>query len=380
MKIGISAHPCDRRHSVASEYVENIVRCMPELSSDNYVVFVPGELSPIFERAHPQVTEVTQPAWVSNPIINVIWHLAVLPWLLRKHGCDCVYMPAGHLRLSWWYGRPSVGAVHEFGVDHGAKPATSLSILYRTRLLPKMLKRLTHVISASRALRSQLVTKINLNRDRVDVVYDGADLSWLTPMPEPEARQKVGDHFDLHTPYILYTGRLEHPGMNHLRLLAAFKQLKREAGIPHKLVCAGSAWYGTEEIFAAADRLGIRNDLVFLENIHDERLCPLLAGADLFVYPALHADSCTPVLQAMACRTAVCAANVGSIPEVVGDAAMLFDPNSVDEIHNSMLRLLTDDSARERCARVGHRRSGFFNWEDSARHVLSICRVVMSTS
>ena len=76
----------------------------------------------------------------------------------------------------------------------------------------------------------------------------------------------------------------------------------------------------------------------------------------------------------------MCAANVGSIPEVVGDAAMLFDPNSVDEIHNSMLRLLTDDSARERCARVGHRRSGFFNWEDSARHVLSICRVVMSTS
>ena len=83
MKIGISAHPCDAPDSVSSEYVENIVRRMPELSSDTYVVFVPEKLSPIFERAHPQVTEVTQPAWVSNPLINVFWHLMVLPWLLR---------------------------------------------------------------------------------------------------------------------------------------------------------------------------------------------------------------------------------------------------------------------------------------------------------
>lgn len=379
MKIGISAHPCEARDSVSSEYVENIVRCMPELSSDTYVVFVPEKLSPIFERAHPQVTEVTQPAWVSNPLINVFWHLTVLPWLLRKHACDCVYMPAGHLRLSWWYGKPSVGAVHEFGVDHELKGATSLSLLYRTRLLPKMLKRLTHVISASRSLRSQLVSKINLNRDRIDVVYDGADLSWLSPIPPRQARRLVAEQFGLDAPYILYTARLEHPGMNHRRLFEAFAQLKQNTALPHKLVCAGSMWYGTEEIHAAAADLGLANDVVFLERARDARLASLLAGADVFAYPALRGDSCTPILQAMASGTAVCASNVGSIPEVVGDAAVIFDPHQTDDIYDSLLSLLSDDVARERMAQEGLRRSGFFNWEDSARHILSICRAVMST-
>lgn len=380
MRIGISAFAGDAGKSGISQYMMNIFRRLPELSpADEYVLFMSEADREFFDSRHPRVRIVTHANWMAKPLVNILWHLLALPFMLRKHGCDCVYLPAGNRRLSWWYGCPSVGTVHDLSQLHVAGKYDPLRMFYSRSVLPRMMRRLTHVISVSQATRRDLLSHASLEPGQIDVVYNGADLERFGAMDGDEARAHVREKFGIETPYILYTARLEHPGKNHVRLLEAFARLKREEGLPHRLVCAGSPWYGAESIYAAARDMGIERDVYFPGFVHNSDLPALYAGADLFVFPSLFEGFGIPPLEAMASGTPVCASNVSSIPEVVRDAGLLFDPSDAKDIAATMLRVLQDQHLASRLVQRGLKRSRLFSWDDSARQVLSICHAVKNT-
>jgi glycosyltransferase involved in cell wall biosynthesis len=317
---------------------------------------------------------------VGHPLVNIVWHLLWLPLMLRRHRCDCVYMPAGNRRLSWWYGCPSVGTVHDLSQLHVAGKYDPMRMFYSRRVLPRLMRRLTHVISVSQATRRDLLSHAMLEPGQVDVVYNGADLDRFRAIDREQARAHVREKFRIEAPYLLYTARLEHPGKNHVRLLQAFARIKRESGLPHRLVCAGSPWYGAEAIYGSARELGIERDVHFPGFVHNSDLPALYAGADLFVFPSLFEGFGIPLLEAMASGTPVCASNVSSIPEVVQDAGLLFDPSDPDEIGRAISMILRDDDLAARLVRRGLARSRLFSWDDSARQVLSICRAVTTAA
>jgi glycosyltransferase involved in cell wall biosynthesis len=381
MKIGISAFASDAGKSGIGQYMINILRRLPDLSADDeYVLFMSESDLEFFDTKHPRVRIVTHPDWVGHPLINIFWHLLILPLMLRKHGCDCVYMPAGNRRLSWWYGCPSLGTVHDLSQLHVAGKYDPFRMFYVCKLLPRMMRRLTHVISVSQATRKDLMSHALLEAGQIDVVYNGADLERFRTMNRDEAKALVREKCSVNRPYILYTARLEHPGKNHVRLLEAFAKLKRDWNLPHMLVCAGSAWYGAEAIYATARELGIERDVHFPGFVHNSDLPALYAGAELFVFPSLFEGFGIPLLEAMASGIPVCASNVSSIPEVVRDAGLLFDPNDIDDIAETMARVLGDNKLYQRLVARGLRRAQMFSWDDSARQVLSICHAVTSAS
>jgi glycosyltransferase involved in cell wall biosynthesis len=379
MKIGISAFAGDSGKSGISQYMINILGRLPDLSDeDEYVLFMSESDLEFFDTKHSRVRIVTQPDWVGHPLVNILWHLLILPVLLHRHGCDCVYMPAGNRRLSFWYGCPSVGTVHDLSQLHVAGKYDPLRMLYIRKVLPRLMRRLTHVISVSQATRKDLMSHVRLEPGRIDVVYNGADLTRFQAMDKSRARAHVREKYAVDGPYILYTSRLEHPGKNHVRLLEAFASLKRDRGLPHRLVCAGSAWYGAETIYSTARELGIEQDVFFPGFVPNSDLPALYAGADLFVFPSLFEGFGIPLLEAMASGTPVCASNVASIPEVVRDAGLMFDPDSAADIASAMSQILNDADLARRLVKRGLKRSRLFSWDDSARQVLSICRAVMS--
>lgn len=380
MKIGISAFASDAGKSGISQYMINIFRRLPQLSDDEYVLFMAESDRELFDTGHPRVKIVTMPDWMGKPMANIVWHLLVFPVLLRRHGVDCVYMPAGNRRLSWWYGCPSVGTVHDLSQLHVTGKYDPMRMFYIRKVLPRMMRRLSHVISVSRATRDDLVSFVSLKPTNIDVVYNGADLDRFGPMEPAAAAKEVKERFGIAGPYILYTARLEHPGKNHVRLLEAFAALKREEGIPHELVCAGSAWHGAEAIYAKARELGIEQHVVFPGFVANSDLPLLYAGAALFVFPSLFEGFGIPLLEAMASGTPVCASQVSSIPEVVKDAGLLFDPENSSDIRKTMSKLLKDDALRAKLVQRGFNRSGMFSWDDSARQVLSICHAVTAAA
>jgi glycosyltransferase involved in cell wall biosynthesis len=244
-------------------------------------------------------------------------------------------------------------------------------MLYIMQVLPAMMRRLDRVIAVSESTRLDLETFARVPDTRIDVIHNGADLQRFSPQAEPGEQARVQALLGTDAPYLLYIARLEHPGKNHVRLLEAFARLRRERALPHRLVLAGGRWSGAEAIDAKVTELGLEQAVVFPGFVPSELLPALYRGAELFVFPSLFEGFGIPVLEAMASGTPVCAADCSSIPEVVGDAGLLFDPASADAIAVSMGRLLDDADLRRQLVERGLAQAAGFSWDRTAAAVLT---------
>jgi glycosyltransferase involved in cell wall biosynthesis len=374
MKIGISAFASDGGRSGISQYMINVLQRLPRLDpAVQCVIFVPAADRSLFEPLPTGSVIVAVPDWMAQPVASILWHLFLYPVLLRRHRCDCAYLPAGNRRLGMWYGMPSVSTIHDLSQLHVEGKYDGLRMFYIRSVLSVMMRRLTRVVSVSESTRRDLVEYVRIRPERVQVAYNGADLARYAGAARSCAAAHVAAELDIDGPFILYTARLEHPGKNHVRLLEALALLKQRGHLSHKLVLAGSRWNGTEVIEDTIAKLGLQHDVVITGFVENRLLPDLYAAADVFVFPSLFEGFGIPLLEAMATGTPVCAANVSSIPEVVGDAALLFDPLSSDDIARQLQRLLQDGRLRQELIGRGRRQAQRFSWEEAASGVLRQC-------
>ena len=374
MKIGISAFAADGGKSGISQYMINVLQRLPRLDTNvRCVIFVPAAERKLFEPAPAGSEIVSVPDWMAHPVASILWHLCIYPLLLQRHHCDCAFLPAGNRRLGMWYGVPSVSTIHDLSQLHVDGKYDVLRMFYIHRVLPLMMQRLTRLVSVSNSTRRDLVDHAGIRPERIRVAYNGADLASFANTVHAEARETIATAMGIDAPFILYTARLEHPGKNHVRLLEAAALLKQRGLLSHKLVLAGSDWNGAAVIKDRIVQLGLSDDVITTGFVDAQLLPPLYAAADLFVFPSLFEGFGIPLLEAMAAGTAVCAANVSSIPEVVGDAALLFDPRDPDDIARQLQRLLQDSALRQQLVARGRQRALQFSWDDAASGVLQQC-------
>ena len=371
MKLGVSAFAMDGGQSGISQYIINVLPRLAQLESDiELVIFMSRKDANLLDERVPPCSIVTTPDCLAHPAINIVWHLLVFPLLLRRHRCDCAFMPAGNRRLAWYYGIPSVATIHDLSQLHVTEKYGPLRMFYVRNVLPALFARLTRIVTVSKSTQRDLVDYAKLPSERIRVAYNGADLSRFGPRDKNTARQRARAVLGNSAPYILYTARLEHPGKNHVRLIEAFALLKQRGGLHHRLVLAGSRWNGAEAIDDAIGALDLVNDVILTGFVPNEILPDLYAGADLFVFPSLFEGFGIPVLEAMISGTPVCAANVSSIPEVTGDAALLFDPEDSADIARQIKRLLNDPQLGQQLVARGLHQAKRFSWNDAARGVL----------
>ena len=201
-----------------------------------------------------------------------------------------------------------------------------------------------------------------------------ADPAVYFPRDAREAAELLSRRHAIRPPFLLYTSRIEHPGKNHARLIRAFADLKRRHKIPHQLVLAGSNRERAAEVHREAEQSGYAGDILFTGFVATEDLPLFYQAADIFVFPSLYEGFGLPILEAMACGTPVACSNLSSMPEVAGDAAVLFDPADESSIASALWSIITEPELHSKLAECGPRRSGQFSWSRTAAQTLGAIR------
>jgi glycosyltransferase involved in cell wall biosynthesis len=215
---------------------------------------------------------------------------------------------------------------------------------------------------------------------RIEVVYNAIDERFLRGHTTESERQLIAERYLVHYPFLLYAGRIS-PHKNLVRIIEAFSALRCELEKEQvfenlKLIIIGDDLSSQPDLRRTVIRSGVQNDVRFLGFVPIEVLRIFYDAAKVFVFPSLYEGFGLPPLEAMAHGTPVVTSNVTSLPEVVGKAAVLVNPENVFEIMRAIHRVLVDGSLREKLKERGYKQAQRFSWDDSARRILAVYREV----
>jgi len=287
---------------------------------------------------------------------------------------DVLFVPSHVLPLI--HPRRSVVTVHDLGHRTYPEAHTPTQRWYLEWSTRYHVRCATHLIADSEATKADLVRLYGATPGRVTVAYLGVDPG-LRPIRHPDLLSRVRRKYGIDGPYLLYVGTLQ-PRKNLSRLIEVFGTLVREGAVDPDLalVLAGKRGWMSEGILAKAGEVGIASRVHLTGYVDEGDLAALYSGARLFVMPSLYEGFCLPALEAMACGAPVACSNTSSLPEVVGDAAMTFDPHDVEDMATVIRRVLAEEGLRAVLVARGHERCTQFTWSACARQVIDVLEQV----
>jgi glycosyltransferase involved in cell wall biosynthesis len=233
-------------------------------------------------------------------------------------------------------------------------------------LIPLAARRSDRIIAPSDTTRCDLVRLLKLPEEKIDVIPNGIG---LPPAAQWSSREELRRRYDLGERPLVLTVSLKRPNKNLLRLLDALVLIPEEKR--PVLVLVGHATPYEHELRQHAARLNISADTRFLDWVPNEELEGLYRASTCFVFPSLYEGFGLPVLEAMTRGVPVACSNRGALPEVAGDAALLFDPDQPPSIATAVQKLLTDPAERKRLSGLGRANAARFSWAATARETLA---------
>jgi glycosyltransferase involved in cell wall biosynthesis len=293
---------------------------------------------------------------------------------LKRLDCDLVHIP-NLFSVPRALPCPYVMTVHDM-LEHMARAREQSgfwrSIYFQTT--KRVLAGAARIFAVSNFTRNEIEKLFEIPSERIEVVYNAIDERFLHGHATEADRDLIARRYQVTYPFLLYAGRIS-PHKNVVRMIEAFSALKteleRDQTLPDlKLIIIGDDLSGNPDLRRTVVRSGVQNDVRFLGFIPIEVLRIFYDEAKVFVFPSLYEGFGLPPLEAMAHGTPVVTSNVSSLPEVVGNAAVLVNPENVFEIMRALHRVLTDQSLRVRMKERGYQQAAKFSWNTSVRRIL----------
>jgi len=313
---------------------------------------------------------VTVPVNARNRVQWVLGEQTLLPRLAACEGVDLVHSLASTAPL--WGRFRRVVTVHDLIYARFPEAHAGLRDKGMRVLVPQAVRRSHRVIADSQSTRNDLIELLGVRSDRIDVVPLGlGGVRRAAPLPARETRAR----FELGERRVVLSLSAKRPHKNLLALIDALARLPEDSR--PLLVLPGYPTAHEAELRERAVSAGVADDVRFPAWVSAAELEGLWALADAFVYPSLYEGFGLPVLEAMARGVPVACSNASSLPEVAGDAALLFDPRDDSAIADSLRRLLVDLPLREQLRARGLARVREFTWQRTARLTLESYRRVL---
>jgi len=301
------------------------------------------------------------------------WEQVKLPRLLKARDIDLLHNPL-NLGLPFRQGVKSVVTIHDVIplVYQDIYLSNAIARGYYRLALQLALNRSSRIITDSIFSRDEINKYMSVPRNKIKVIYLAAGEEFV-PVSDPILQQIPAQKFGLNRPYVLTIGGSE-PRKNVDRLVKVFQHLSNNPGVD--LAVVGGSWRGTK---IRENISGPNNNIYFLGPVDQQELVALYSMAELFVFPSLYEGFGLPVLEAMACGTPVLASNISSIPEVAGNAAILFNPLDEAEMSQVISDVLTSRETREELSLRGLERAKLFTWEKTLTQTMEVYQDVVAS-
>src|SRR5579862_4699167 len=254
-----------------------------------------------------------------------------------------------------------VAVVHDLSFLYYPNFINSKNLRYLNVQLTKSIRRSAKIVAVSEATKDDLIKNYGVGSDKISVVHNSIDHSIFNPMAAKKTFA-VKKRFGIPEKYILFAGNIE-PRKNIVGLLTAYAETFSQHRLP--LVLVGGKGWKDEQIEITLKKY---SDLpiIRLGFVQDSDLAPIYAGASVFVFPSFYEGFGIPPLEAMACGCPVICSGVSSLPEIVGDAALLVDPRNNQEISEAIIKLVNNRKLQEKLIKSGYVQSRKFTWGNSA--------------
>ena len=361
-------------------YIRNVVRTLGRLDRENkYLLIGPsskveeiGSLPPNFHAVPLHQLERSLKGW---------WEFRAV---LRRLDCDLVHVP-NIFSVPRALPCPYVMTVHDM-LEHMSlgRQRNDLWRSVHFQLTMRVLRGAARIFAVSNFTKTEMEKLFGIPPERIEVVYNAIDERFLHGHASAADRELIAKRYQVTYPFLLYAGRVS-AHKNVVRMIEAFSALKgeleKERAFPDlKLIIIGDDLSGNPDLRRTVVRSGVQNDVRFLGFVPIEVLRIFYDSAKIFVFPSLYEGFGLPPLEAMAHGTPVVTSNVSSLPEVVGNAAVLVNPENVFEIMRALHRVLLDQGLRERMKERSYVQAGKFSWEKSVRRILEVYRQVGGTA
>lgn len=380
MIIAIDAKPLCGPMAGVGIYAKNLVRALQDINADDvfkfYTYYKFGSLvKEKSEIPEDKLAYLYPSVKASSPLLYAMWKYLKGPSIESFIGAaDIVH------GLSWLLPRTDNAKKIITVYDLVLRIMPETMPFYRVKMLELYLKYSLNeadaIIAISESTKKDITEHYGISSDKITVTHLGVDRGVFRPDVGQGTINSVKEKYSISGDYILYLGTIE-PRKGIDRLLKAFLTVKSRFGKPVKLVLAGGIGWKVSELVKQIRSLADGGDLIYTGHVSDSEAAALYNGAKVFVFPSRYEGFGIPVLEAMSCGCPVITAGCSSLPEVAGEAGILFDGDDNEALVEAMLRVLDEDALRKSMSEKGLERSRLFSWEKTAEATRKVYEKVL---
>jgi len=365
MKIGIDAHAAERDGSGNCTYIRNYLKALKEIDQDNeYILYATDKKHPFYENFTSNKKFKIKQLPIKNPLIRIPVFLAKETYL---DSLDILHVQ--YISPPFFKGKLVV-TIHDLCFLHFPETFSKFEAWRLKTLIPLTARKSSKIITGSHYSKSDIIRTYRVDPEKIEVIPYGVS-SNFKPEKNPIRIRQILDKYNISRPYILSVGRLN-PRKNLVSLARAYSILKERESIPHKLVIVGKKDYDTKEIIQSIEEMEHANNVIITGFVPDDDLPYLYYGAEVFVYPSLFEGVGLPVLEAMKSGVPVVASNTSSLIEIVGDAGIIINPLSSEEMAQAISRLIKSQNLRRHYREKGLQRAEIYSWKVTAQKTLTV--------
>jgi glycosyltransferase involved in cell wall biosynthesis len=376
MRIALSVSVIQRGQSGVASYVFGLLDGFREIGAKlDLVLLGLEEDEALFARWRDLLQWIAVPERYRPAVRNVWWHQTALRPLLRQERIDVLHIPS-YRRIVVRPPCPQVVTIHDLAAFSLRTKYDRARMIYGTYVVKHLARQVEAITAVSHATAQDIDRYLGIPKEQVRVIWNGIDHRRFRPLAAQEVSAAL-DRFGQRKPYFIYLARLEHPAKNHLRLIQAFESFCQ--GFPaqsHELLLGGADWHGADVIHRHIADSPQRDRIKALGFVSDSDLPYWYAGAAAMIYPSLFEGFGLPPLEAMASGCPVISSDRGSLLEVVGNAARIVDPESVEAITAAMVEVVFDRQRASTMVGQGFLRALEFSWAKVAQGMCQVYQQV----